>query len=223
MFERYSRQVAYWGEKKQAEIKKSSVFVAGVGGLGGILSAMLVRAGIGKIYICDNGIIDAPDLNRQFLYNESNLGKKKVKIAKNLLEKMNSETQIIGLESSIDENFDFEFDSVNIIADCLDNYSSRFILYDKILNGAFYVHGGVDAVTGQVLTLKKGKSKDLRNIFAGLNDSTEIIPVTPDSVNIVSSVMVREIFNIIFGNPVLLNKFWIMSFEGFFTDFMDIP
>ncbi len=219
---RYSRQIAYWGETNQRKIKNTTVFVAGLGGLGGILCIMLARAGIGKLIICDKGIVDTPDLNRQSLYFEKHVGCKKIKIAKEILNEINSSVEVITVDKKIDEDFDFNFKNLNIVADCLDNYKSRLHLYNKTYTNTFYVHGGVDAITGQVLTLKKGFSRDLSDVFAGLKDKNEVIPVTPETVNVVASVMVREIFNIIIDKPLLLDKFWIMSFEGLFADFMKV-
>ncbi|GAG63694.1 unnamed protein product, partial [marine sediment metagenome] len=58
----FSRQIAFWGEKKQMMLQKSAIFVVGIGGLGCLLAEILVRSGIGKVYLCDNGIIEKPDL-----------------------------------------------------------------------------------------------------------------------------------------------------------------
>ena len=46
-----------------------------------MLAEILVRSGIGKVYLCDNGIIEKPDLNRQIFYTQKDIGKRKVDIA----------------------------------------------------------------------------------------------------------------------------------------------
>ncbi|TFB08947.1 hypothetical protein E3V08_01685 [Candidatus Atribacteria bacterium MT.SAG.1] len=58
-------------------LQKSAIFVAGIGGLGCLLSEILVRSGIGKVYLCDNGTIEKPDLNRQILYTQKDIVKRK--------------------------------------------------------------------------------------------------------------------------------------------------
>ncbi|MBC7197319.1 MAG: ThiF family adenylyltransferase, partial [Deferribacterales bacterium] len=109
---RYSRQIVYWSEEFQNLLFKQSVFVAGIGGLGCIVAETLTRAGVGTIIICDSGIIDEPDLNRQSLYNENDLGKYKVDIAKLKLNAINSSCNIIKINTAIDNDFVFDFKSV---------------------------------------------------------------------------------------------------------------
>ncbi|MCB4203336.1 ThiF family adenylyltransferase, partial [Deferribacterales bacterium Es71-Z0220] len=215
---RYSRQIVYWSEEFQNLLFKQSVFVAGIGGLGCIVAESLTRAGVGTIIICDSGIIDESDLNRQSLYNENDLGKYKVDIAKLKLNAINSSCNIIKINTAIDKNFVFDFKNV-VVFDCLDNYTSRNILYNKIPKDIYFIHAGLDAYIGQVITLLKGKSKNLSEIFAGLNDKKNI-PVTPDAVHIISGIMVREYFNILKKEPKLLEKFLIINFEELSLDYL---
>jgi molybdopterin/thiamine biosynthesis adenylyltransferase len=219
--QKYSRQIAYWGKDGQAKIESACVLIAGVGGLGSILSQVLVRAGIGKLILIDDGIIDLPDLNRQTLYFEEDLNKYKVDVAKERLLQINPNIEIIINSENIDESFNISENEI-IIADCLDNFKSRIFLYNNLPDDIFYVHGGVDAETGQVISLKKGFSSDFKDIFAGVVDLDKLIPVTPDAVFLIASVMAREIFNIILGKPALLNKFWIISFIDFYVSFLEI-
>ncbi|MDH3960971.1 MAG: ThiF family adenylyltransferase, partial [Desulfuromonadales bacterium] len=69
--DRYARQVLHWGAEKQKIIEESSLLIAGVGGLGATVSQLLVRAGIGRLFLVDDGRLDWPDLNRQTLYGEN--------------------------------------------------------------------------------------------------------------------------------------------------------
>jgi len=199
---------------------KQSVFIAGIGGLGCIVAESLVRAGVGNIIICDSGVIDEPDLNRQSLYNENDLGKYKVDVAKSKLIAINSNCNIININKRIDKNFRFNFNDV-VVFDCLDNYTSRNILFDKIPTGAYLIHSGLDAYVGHVITLLKGKSKSISEIFAGLKDKKNI-PVTPDAVHILSGIMVREYFNILKGKPKIYEKFLIVNFEELCLDYIDL-
>ena len=55
--ERYSRQVLLWGEERQQQLEAATILVAGVGGLGAAVAELLARAGIGKLYLADDGKI----------------------------------------------------------------------------------------------------------------------------------------------------------------------
>jgi adenylyltransferase/sulfurtransferase len=188
--------------------------------LGCIVAEILVRAGIGKVDICDCGIVDEPDLNRQTLYYEFDLRKRKIDIACHKLNAINSEVVIRGYDSDIRCWNSFNFDG-NIIIDCLDNFTSRRILYDLIPANTFYIHGGIDAFTGQVITLLKGKSIDFSHIFAGVEDKSDIA-VTPEVVHILAGFMCKEFFSLVCGKPKLLNRFLIVDFENMETNFLPL-
>ncbi len=97
-----------------------------------MLAEILVRSGIGKVYLCDNGIIEKPDLNRQILYTHKDIGKRKANIVVKRLSKIHSFTEIISVDVNIkDENFIIPSD-ISGVADCLDNFESRFVLWDKL-------------------------------------------------------------------------------------------
>ena len=81
---RYYRQLipGWWGEAEQKKIEKSTVFIAGAGGLGTTVVVYLAAAGVGCLRICDPDIIDLSNLNRQILYTESDIGEPKVNCLK---------------------------------------------------------------------------------------------------------------------------------------------
>ena len=79
--DRYARQVIHWGEENQQKIADAVIMIAGVGGLGATVSQLLVRAGVGKLYLVDDGIVDWPDLNRQLLYGEGDIDREKLPLA----------------------------------------------------------------------------------------------------------------------------------------------
>ena len=153
--DRYARQTLHWGEEKQRIIERSSLLIAGVGGLGATVSQLLVRAGIGRLYLVDDGCLDCPDLNRQTLYAEKDIGKAKLPLAKARLNQINSSTEIVELHGRIDDDFQIP-EGVDGVADCLDNYPSRFALYQAMEQGTYFVHGGLNGDHGQVLTLLSG-------------------------------------------------------------------
>lgn len=219
--ERYMRQVLHWGEEKQRQLETTTVLVAGVGGLGATVSQLLARAGIGKLYLVDDGLIDWPDLHRQLLYTEADIGRSKLAVAKERLQQINSTVKVELLEERIDTSFKLPAD-VSIVADCLDNYSSRFNLEAGLPQGAFLVHGGIEGEQGQVLTLEKGASQPLVEIFSGALQPSGKIPVTGDGVVILAGLMTNELFSVIFGQPKLLNRCLVIGLGDFHISFLDV-
>ena len=64
--------------------------VAGIGGLGGLSSTYLCRAGIGRLTIVDFDLVKASDMNQQILYKEKDIGEKKALLAGKKLSEMNT-------------------------------------------------------------------------------------------------------------------------------------
>jgi molybdopterin/thiamine biosynthesis adenylyltransferase len=219
--DRYARQVLHWGTEKQKIIEESSLLIAGVGGLGATVSQLLVRAGIGRLYLIDDGCLDWPDLNRQTLYGENDVGRPKLPLAKERLNQINSATDIVELQGRIDESFLLPR-AIDGVADCLDNYQSRFALYNSLSRGSYFVHGGLDGDHGQVLTLLTGESQAFDTIFAGAVQPQGSIPVTPDNVVIIAGLMVNELFSVLWKTPKLLNRCLVISLEDFHMSFLDV-
>ncbi len=219
--ERYNRQILHWGQKRQQRLETATVLIAGVGGLGATVGQLLVRAGIGKLYLVDTGRIDWPDLNRQLLYTEADIGQTKLEVARQTLQQINANVKIELLPTRIDHTFQAPAD-VAIIADCLDNYTSRFDLEAGLSTDSFLVHGGIEGDQGQVLTLQKGKSQSLADIFTGTRQPPDVIPVTGAGATILAGFMVNELFNTIFGQPQLLNRFLIVGLSDLHLTFLDV-
>lgn len=219
--ERYNRQLDHWGKERQQQLEKATVLIAGVGGLGATVAQLLTRAGIGKLYLVDDGLIDWPDLNRQLLYTESDIGRAKLEIAQQELQQINSSVLVELLPGRIDPSFHLPKD-VSIIADCLDNYPSRFQLEASLKTGSFLVHAGIEGDQGQVLTLKKGTSQSLKDIFTGSRQPQGEIPVTGAGAAILAGFMVNELCNTIFSQSQLLNRFLIVGLSDLHLTFLDV-
>ena len=80
---RYSRQtmIPQIGEQGQKRLAGSTVAVIGCGGLGAPVLTCLALAGVGKIRLIDHDRVSLTNLNRQFLYEETDCDKEKCKRA----------------------------------------------------------------------------------------------------------------------------------------------
>jgi len=212
----FSRNIKFWGAEKQALLKESSILIAGVGGLGCTVAENLVRAGIGKLILLDNDTVTKTNLNRQILFDRFDIGKSKVITAQKKLLRINNEIEIIAIDKKIESIEDIRAINTDYcgIADCLDNYESRFILNDALKNDQFLVHGGVKNDFGQITTIKNGITQNLKQIFGDQKDEIEPA-VIPQTVITIGSLMAQEIINNIFGKPQLINKLLIVELSDF--------
>ena len=139
--------------------------VAGAGGLGSTVLNLLARLGIGTIHFFEFAEIDMPDLNRQILYNSENIGESKCKIALENLRKINPNLEIIAHCEKITK--ETEIPKVDLVFDCLDNFTSRYILDDLIYpKGIPMIHAGVSLYFGQLTVIIPGKTECLREVIS---------------------------------------------------------
>jgi len=122
------KQVGVLGQKK---ISSTKVLIVGMGGLGCPLVLYLSSLGINNIDIADHDKVDFSNLNRQILFNTSDVGKFKVIQAKKFLQKINKKINInIYKEEIIKKNIQNIICKYDIICDCTDNFTTRYLLND---------------------------------------------------------------------------------------------
>src|SRR5579875_1307949 len=96
--ERYSRQILFEGIRTdgQKKIRAASVCIAGCGALGSFQAEALARAGIGRLRLIDRDYVDYTNLQRQWLYDESDARNEmpKAVAAARRLKAVNSEVQV---------------------------------------------------------------------------------------------------------------------------------
>lgn len=99
MFERFEKII---GNSSLDEIKKITVMVVGIGGVGGYVVEALVRSGIEKIIIIDSDTIDITNKNRQIIALDSTIGKNKVDVMKERILDINKECEVTSLNIFLD-------------------------------------------------------------------------------------------------------------------------
>ena len=89
--ERYSRHIILKevGAKGQKKLLKGKVLIIGAGGLGAPAAMYLAAAGVGTIGIVDADEVDLSNLQRQIIHSTADIGKAKVKSAKETMNAMN--------------------------------------------------------------------------------------------------------------------------------------
>ncbi len=129
----YSRQIIIpnIGEKGQKTLENKSILIVGAGGLGSVAITYLIRAGIGKIGICEYDVIEISNLHRQILYSFKDIGKKKSYILKEQLKDINPFIKIEIYQKLLNiKNIKNFFKRYDLILDCTDNFSTKFLIND---------------------------------------------------------------------------------------------
>lgn len=107
-------------------LAKKSVFVLGIGGVGGYVCEALARSGVGRLVLVDSDIIDVTNINRQIIALHSTVGRKKVEVMKERILDINPDCEVeaydmfLGNDLSILDKVDVDF-----VVDCCDTVSTK--------------------------------------------------------------------------------------------------
>ena len=133
-FERFEKQIILKkvGISGQKRIFNSKILIVGMGGLGCPLLTYLAASGVGSIGIVDYDKVELSNLNRQTLFNNSDIGKFKVNQAKLKVNKINKKITIKSFIKKINKkNIQSIIKNFDIICDGSDNYETRYLINDQ--------------------------------------------------------------------------------------------
>lgn len=151
---RYSRHllIPEVGLAGQERLAASRALVVGAGGLGSPVLQYLGAAGVGRIGIVDDDVVDDTNLQRQTIYATGDLGKKKANVAADFVRELNPHIAV--------DVFPLRFDADNaadlvaaydIVIDCTDRFSTRYLINDAcILGGKPDIYASIFRFDGQI-------------------------------------------------------------------------
>lgn len=167
--ERYSRQLVLegWGALQQRRLRDASVLVVGAGALGSPVAAYLAGAGVGRLGICDDDLVDLSNLHRQFLHSTPDLGESKAQNAVLRLSALNPETMVEPYQARFgDDNAEALVMGHDLIVDCSDSFETRYRVNRACCQaGQMLVEGGVVGLTGMVMSISPGLTACYRCAF----------------------------------------------------------
>jgi molybdopterin/thiamine biosynthesis adenylyltransferase len=110
------RNIGILSEDQQDKLNKSSVAIAGLGGIGSPIAEMLCRLGIGTFNILDNGTFEPTNSNRQIysFSNTANLGK--TDVTEEFLKKINPGIKIRKFNKIDSSNISQFVENMDVIA-----------------------------------------------------------------------------------------------------------
>ena len=188
IIERYSRQIVLKdiGILGQRKILLSKVLIIGAGGLGSPVAEFLSRAGIGSLGIVDDDKVSLSNLHRQNLYITSDIGKFKVKIAKDKIKKINPNTRVTTYKIRLNnKNFKKIISDYDYVVDGSDNFTTKFLLNDFCLKfKKVLVTGAISKFDGHIFTFnfKNKKVPCLRCFFQESEISDDLLNCETEGV-----------------------------------------
>jgi sulfur carrier protein ThiS adenylyltransferase len=142
-------EIGLEGQKKLARCR---VLVLGAGGLGVPVSLGLSASGLGAITLCDHDTIEQSNLSRQFLYNESHVGEKKVVVLSKQLKSLNPHLQTSSLQARLTtENAHRLIENSDMVINCTDNLEARLALNQACLQANIpWLDAALSSFSGQL-------------------------------------------------------------------------
>lgn len=151
---RYARHLALSeiGPEGQARLKAARVLVVGAGGLGSPVSLYLAAAGVGRLGLVDDDIVDVTNLQRQIAHGSATLGRAKVVSAAERLRDLNPHVELAIHESRLTSANALDLlAGYDVIVDGSDNFPTRYLVNDAgVLLGIPVVYGALLRWEGQV-------------------------------------------------------------------------
>ncbi|MEM3715945.1 MAG: HesA/MoeB/ThiF family protein, partial [Candidatus Bathyarchaeia archaeon] len=213
--ELYSRQIALSeiGYEGQLKLKKSSVCIAGLGGLGSPAALQLAAMGVGRIRLVDQDFVELSNLHRQLLYGAKYVGYPKVEVAAKRLRELNPNIEVEPLPASINaDNAERIVSGMDVIVDGLDHMTPRYAINRACQKLRVpYVFAAAIMTFGNVSTIIPGETPCLECFQGNIND--EILPtcatvgVHTSLLSVIAGIETSEAIRIILGKkPRLAGK-----------------
>jgi molybdopterin/thiamine biosynthesis adenylyltransferase len=163
--ERYGRHILLKeiGGAGQQRLKRATVVLVGVGGLGAPAAMYLAAAGVGRLRLIDPDVVSLSNLQRQVLFSSGDIGAGKPEAGAARLAALNPHVTLEPIAEKLTaETAAGLLSGADCVLDGCDDFTTRFIVNAAChAAGITLVSGAVGRFDGQVATFKSGVSKHL--------------------------------------------------------------
>jgi molybdopterin/thiamine biosynthesis adenylyltransferase len=141
--------------------------LVGVGGLGCPAAQYLAAAGIGRVGLLDDDIVDLSNLQRQVLFSTDDLGKNKAEVAAARLAGLNPDVELVPIvERLTASNATALVAGWDMVIDGSDNFATRYVVNDAcVLAGIPLVTGSIYQFEGQITVIRPPLGPCYRCVF----------------------------------------------------------
>ncbi len=229
--DRYSRMLALrdYSEKDMEAVMRTTVSVVGAGGLGSPALRLLTAMGFGHVRIIDRDVVELSNIQRQTVYNTSDIGKPKAEAAAANLAAMNPEVELEPISVFLDESNAIELlKGSDIIVDGLDSFHTRHAVNRASLSLDIpYLFAGAIEYHSNLSTFVPGQTGCLQCLAGDAEDDPDYtcanVGVSPELLSIVAGIQVREaVLLATKREPQLKNRLMVVDVASLTFDLFDI-
>jgi len=169
-----SRQRAFTLGDMRERLSTASALLIGLGGLGSPAALVLARAGVGTLGLVDPDQVEPSNLPRQVLYEEADIGRRKVDVAAERLTRLAPGVRVQRYPqrfTAADATFLADW---NVILDGTDTVRTKFLVNDAAVAARVpLIHAGASGWRVQLTTILAGSSACYRCVFEEPPDEDE--------------------------------------------------
>ncbi len=217
--EKYSRQILFaeLGETGQQRLLDGRAVLVGCGALGTAVANLLVRAGVGALRIIDRDFVEASNLQRQTLFEESDARDALPKsiAAERRLRAINSDVRTEGIVADLGpDNAEELLRGFPLILDGTDNFDTRFLVNDTAVKlGVPWIYAAAVSSYGVTMTVLPGETACLACLLEAQGAAAAGVEETCDTVGVLGAVAVAiaaiesaEAIKLLTGNAEALHR-----------------
>ena len=227
--ERYTRNMKTFSPADQARLLNATVVVVGLGGLGGTVTEILARDGIGTLRLVDGDRFDESNLNRQLYSTVDRMGMAKAEAARRRVARVNPSVAISSHEIFLDEDTAAGLlQGADVAVDCLDTLKYRFVLEAAAKDlGIPLVSAAIAGVAGHVTTIFP-EDEGLSVVYGDRDTVDEkgverSLGCLPHAITILSALECAEVIKILLGSTEnLRNRLLIMDLSDYTFEILEL-
>lgn len=216
------------GERGQEALRNASVLVVGAGGLGAPVLYYLAAAGVGRIGIVDDDVVDLSNLQRQILYTTAEVGRPKAEVAAQRLRALNPEVVLEPLTMRlVAATAAGLIGGYDVVVTAVDNFPTRYLINDAcVLAGKTLVDGAVLRMAGLAMTIKGGETACYRCVFPEPPPAAAVVSCREAGVlgpvpGLIGSIQALEVIKVVTGaGRPLYNR--LLQYDGAAMTFTEI-
>ena len=216
------------GIEGQEKLKKASVLIIGVGGLGSPLAMYLAASGIGALGLVDFDEVDESNLQRQVLYSTADVGQAKVEVACQKIKAINPYVNVKVFNQALDRgNAKDLFARFDIVVDGTDNFPTRYLVNEVCMElGKPNVYASIHGFEGQLTTFIKGQGPCYRCLFPQPPVKETVASCAEAGVlgvlpGIMGTLQANEVIKLILGQGTLMTG-RLLLFNALDLDFQEV-
>lgn len=208
--ERYARQIVFSeiGEAGQEKLLGAHVAIVGCGALGTFHGGALARAGVGALTIIDRDYVELSNLQRQWLFHESDAeeGLPKAIAAANNLRSVNRSCRVTSIVADVTPQSIADYlEAAALVLDGTDNFETRYLINDYCVSrGIPWIYGAAVGSYGITMPILPGVTCCLACIYpsppGGVQPTCETAGVLNSVTAIIAAIQAADAIKILTGH-----------------------